>query len=91
MPYLVILMYMPVRTDVLNSVPKCEVETGRPIKMGLSECYGEMIRCGNPIYADITKKELEDIPFQVLADAFGSGQLVLKINIMSAWNGGKAP
>lgn len=38
MPYSVILMGMPVRTDVLNSVLKCEVETGRPIKMGLSAC-----------------------------------------------------
>ena len=44
MPSSVFLMYMPVRTDVLNSVPKWEAETGRPIKMGLSECYAEMIK-----------------------------------------------
>ena len=71
MPSSVFLMYMPVRTDVLNSVPKWEAETGRPIKMGLSECYAEMIKCGNLVYATIThKKELEDIPFQALADGF---------------------
>lgn len=44
MPYSVILIDMPVRTDVLNSVPKCEVKTGWPIKKSLSECDGEMIK-----------------------------------------------
>ena len=58
------------RTEVLNSVPKCEAGTGRPIKMSLSECYAEMIKCGNPVHANITKKELGDVPFQVLADGF---------------------
>ena len=42
--FLVILRCVLVRIAVLNSVPECEPETGRPFKMGLYECCGGMLK-----------------------------------------------